>query len=118
MNYVLVKEEEVSSQGYSHQYSERLPDGRVILPMSAIKVLSNCSVELISKVRLQKLIAEQKAEAARVAAEEAAKAAAEEIARIAAENQEAVQETEGSQDGADVTVSEPSSVSSENEEEV
>lgn len=60
MNYLLVKPEELSGQGYDYKYAERIPDGRVILPLSALKVLSNFSPEIISDDKLKALIKEQK----------------------------------------------------------
>ena len=60
MNYLLVKEEQLSGQGYDYQYAERIPDGRIILPLSALKVLSNFTPEIISDDSLLLLIKEQK----------------------------------------------------------
>ena len=60
MNYLLVKPEELDEQGYDYKYVERIPDGRVILPLSALKVLSNFSPEVLSKDKLKALIKEQK----------------------------------------------------------
>lgn len=60
MNYLLVKEEQLSGQGYDCQYNERIPDGRIILPLSALKVLSNFTPEIISDDSLLLLIKEQK----------------------------------------------------------
>lgn len=59
MNYLLVKPEELDVQGYAYQYAERIPDGRVILPLSALKVLSNFSPEILSDDKLKALIKEQ-----------------------------------------------------------
>lgn len=59
MNYLLVKEEELDGQGYEYQYAERIPDGRVILPLSALKVLSNFSPDILSDEKLKALIKEQ-----------------------------------------------------------
>lgn len=61
MNYLLVKPEELDEQGYAYQYAERIPDGRVILPLSALKVLSNFTPEILSDDKLKALIKEQKA---------------------------------------------------------
>lgn len=60
MNYLLVKPEELDGQGYDYKYAERMPDGRVILPLSALKVLSNFNPEVLSKDKLKALIKEQK----------------------------------------------------------
>ncbi|WP_299095530.1 hypothetical protein [uncultured Bacteroides sp.] len=60
MNYLLVKPEELDEQGYAYQYAERIPDGRVILPLGALKVLSNFSPEILSDDKLKTLIKEQK----------------------------------------------------------
>lgn len=60
MNYLLVKPEELDVQGYAYQYAERIPDGRIILPLSALKVLSNFSPEILSDDKLKALIKEQK----------------------------------------------------------
>lgn len=60
MNYLLVKPEELDVQGYDYKYAERIPDGRVILQLSALKVLSNFSPEVLSKDKLKALIKEQK----------------------------------------------------------
>lgn len=60
MNYLLVKEEQLVGQQYDYQYAERIPDGRVILPLSALKVLSNFTPEIISDDSLLMLIKEQK----------------------------------------------------------
>lgn len=60
MNYLLVKEEQLIGQGYNYQYNERIPDGRIILPMSAVKVLSNFTPEIISDDSLIQLIKDQK----------------------------------------------------------
>ena len=35
MNYLLVKPEELDEQGYDYKYAERIPDGRVILPLKS-----------------------------------------------------------------------------------
>lgn len=59
MNYLLVKPEELDGQGYDYKYAERIPDGRVILPLSALKVLSNFSPEILSDDKLKTLIKEQ-----------------------------------------------------------
>lgn len=59
MNYLLVKPEELQEQGYDYKYAERIPDGRVILPLSALKVLSNFTPDIISGERLKALIKEQ-----------------------------------------------------------
>lgn len=59
MNYLLVKEEQLAGQGYDYQYAERIPDGRIILPLSALKVLSNFTPDIISDDSLKKLIKEQ-----------------------------------------------------------
>lgn len=59
MNYLLVKEEQLAGQGYDYQYFERIPDGRIILPLSALKVLSNFTPEIISDDSLLLLIKEQ-----------------------------------------------------------
>ncbi|MFR1083979.1 MAG: hypothetical protein ACLSFW_14570 [Bacteroides cellulosilyticus] len=60
MNYLLVKPEELDGQGYDYKYAERIPDGRVILPLSALKVLSNFSPEILSDDKLKALIKEHK----------------------------------------------------------
>lgn len=60
MNYLLVKPEELDEQGYDYKYAERMPDGRVILPLSALKVLSNFNPEVLSKDKLKALKKEQK----------------------------------------------------------
>jgi len=60
MNYLLVKPEELDGQGYDCKYAERIPDGRVILPLGALKVLSSFSPEILSDDRLKALIKEQK----------------------------------------------------------
>lgn len=60
MNYLLVKAEELDGQGYEYQYAERIPDGRVILPLSALKVLSNFSPDILSDEKLKALIKTQK----------------------------------------------------------
>lgn len=60
MNYLLVKPEELDEQGYDYKYAERMPDDRVILPLSALKVLSNFNPEVLSKDKLKALIKEQK----------------------------------------------------------
>lgn len=61
MNYLLVKTEELDGQGYDYQYAERIPDGRVILPLSALKVLSNFTPDILSDDKLKALIKGQKA---------------------------------------------------------
>lgn len=60
MNYLLVREEQLAGQGYDYRYNERIPDGRIILPMSAVKVLSNFTPEIISEDNLIQLIKDQK----------------------------------------------------------
>ena len=60
MNYLLVKPEELDEQGYDYKYAERIPDGRVILPLSALKVLSNFAPNILSDDKLKALIKEQK----------------------------------------------------------
>lgn len=59
MNYLLVKPEELDGQGYDYKYAERIPDGRVILPLSVLKVLSNFNPEILSDDKLKTLIKEQ-----------------------------------------------------------
>ncbi len=59
MNYLLVKPEELDGQGYDYRYAERIPDGRVILPPSALRVLSNFTPEILDD-KLKALIKEQK----------------------------------------------------------
>ena len=61
MNYLLVKSEELDEQGYDYQYAERIPDGRVILQLNALKVLSNFKPDIFSGDKLKALIKEQKA---------------------------------------------------------
>lgn len=61
MNYLLVKSEELDTQDYDYQYAERIPDGRVILPLNALKVLSNFAPDILSDDKLKTLIKEQKA---------------------------------------------------------
>ena len=60
MNYLLVKPDELQEQGYDYKYAERIPDGRVILPLSALKVLSNFAPNILSDDKLKVLIKEQK----------------------------------------------------------
>lgn len=60
MNYLLVTEEQLLGQNFDYQYAERIPDGRVILQLTALKVLSNLSLEIISDDKLLELIATQK----------------------------------------------------------
>lgn len=60
MNYLLAKKEDLEAQGYNYRYSERLPDGRVILPLNALRVLSGFTPEIISGENLKSLIREQK----------------------------------------------------------
>lgn len=60
MNYLLVKSEDLDAQGYPYQYAERIPDGRVILPLSALKVLSNFTPEVIDEESLKALIRQQR----------------------------------------------------------
>ena len=60
MNYLLVKPEELDGQNYDSKYAERIPDGRVILPLSALKVLSNFAPNILSDDKLKVLIKEQK----------------------------------------------------------
>lgn len=59
MNYLLVKEEQLNGQEFDYQYAERIPDGRIILPLSALKVLSNFTPEIISDDSLLLLIKQQ-----------------------------------------------------------
>lgn len=60
MNYLLVKPEELDGQNYDYKYAERIPDGRVILPLSALKVLSNFAPNILSDDKLKVLIKEQR----------------------------------------------------------
>ena len=60
MNYLLVKSEDLDAQGYTYQYAERIPDGRVILPISALKVLSNFTPEVLDEESLKALIRQQR----------------------------------------------------------
>lgn len=62
MNYLLVTTEELDAQGYVYQYAERIPDGRVILPLTALKVLSNFTPTIIDEDSLKRLIKEQRNE--------------------------------------------------------
>lgn len=86
MNYLLVKKEELDARGYDYRYKETLTDGRVILELSALRMLSGVTPEVIDGRSLKALRAEQEAaEAERLAAEEAAKKAAEEAAEASEE---------------------------------
>lgn len=60
MNYLLVKSEDLDAQGYPYQYAERIPDGRVILPISALKVLSNFTPDVLDEESLKALIRQQR----------------------------------------------------------
>lgn len=62
MNYLLVKKEELDKIGFDSQYKETIPDGRVILELSALRMLSGVTPEVIDGHSLKLLIAEQKAE--------------------------------------------------------
>lgn len=59
MNYLLVRPEQLEGQGYDYRYAERIPDGRIILPLSALKVLSDFTPDIISDDSLSRLIKEQ-----------------------------------------------------------
>lgn len=59
MNYLLVKEEHLIGKDYDYRYAERIPDGRIILPLSALKVLSGFAPEVLSDEDLKALIKEQ-----------------------------------------------------------
>ena len=59
MNYLLVKEEQLAGKDYDYRYAERIPDGRIILPLSALKVLSGFVPEVLSDEELKALIKEQ-----------------------------------------------------------
>ncbi|WP_418988167.1 hypothetical protein [Bacteroides heparinolyticus] len=59
MNYLLVKEEQLAGKDYDYRYAERIPDGRIILPLSALKVLSGFAPEVLSDEELKALIKEQ-----------------------------------------------------------
>lgn len=59
MNYLLVKEEQLVGKDYDYRYAERIPDGRIILPLSALKVLSGFAPEVLSDEDLKALIKEQ-----------------------------------------------------------
>lgn len=90
MNYLLVKKEELDKIGFDSRYKETIPDGRVILELSALRLLSSVTPEVIDGRSLKLLIAEQevakkveqerlytqKAEEEAKAAEEALRAAA------------------------------------------
>ena len=52
MSYVLAKKEDVQEL---YPFAETLPDGRLILPISAVKMLSDIEIELVSKDTLLKL---------------------------------------------------------------
>lgn len=55
MNYILVQKEQLEGKGFD--YAERIPDGRVILPITVLKVLTGISdVQIISKENLDELI--------------------------------------------------------------
>lgn len=60
MNYLLVKEEHLIGKDYDYRYAERIPDGRIILPLSALKVLSGFTPEVLSDENLKVLIKEQR----------------------------------------------------------
>lgn len=61
MNYLLVKPEELDGQNYDYKYGRTdSRDGRVILPLSALKVLSNFAPNILSDDKLKVLIKEQK----------------------------------------------------------
>lgn len=59
MNYLLVTEEQLAGKDYDYRYAERIPDGRIILPLSALKVLSGFAPEVLSDEDLKALIKEQ-----------------------------------------------------------
>lgn len=59
MNYLLVTEEQLAGKDYDYRYAERIPDGRIILPLSALKVLSGFAPEVLSDEELKALIKEQ-----------------------------------------------------------
>lgn len=62
MNYLLVKKEELDKIGFDSRYKETIPDGRVILELSALRLLSGVTPEVIDGRSLKLLIEEQKAE--------------------------------------------------------
>ncbi len=62
MNYLLVKKEELDKIGFDSRYKETIPDGRVILELSALRLLSGVTPEVIDGRSLKLLIAEQIAE--------------------------------------------------------
>ncbi len=99
MNYLLVKKEELDRIGFDSRYKETIPDGRVILELSALRLLSGVTPEVIDARSLKQLISEQeaqkKAEESRLyalKAEEEAKAA-EEAMKSAALGAEETDET-------------------------
>lgn len=59
MNYLLVTEEQLAGKDYDYRYAERIPDGRIILPLSALKVLSGFAPEVLSDEDLKALIKEE-----------------------------------------------------------
>lgn len=114
MNYLLVKKEELDKIGFDSRYKETIPDGRVILELSALRLLSGVTPEVIDGRSLKLLIAEQeaekkveqerlyaqKAEEEAKAAEEALKAAA--LGEDASESAES-DSTNESENAGDVT---------------
>ncbi len=126
MNYLLVKKEELDKIGFDSRYKETIPDGRVILELSALRLLSGVTPEVIDgrslKLLIAEQIAEQKAEQERLyalKAEEEARLKEEALAAAAlGEDASESAETDAASDTAEDTA-EPTNESDEpiNEEE-
>lgn len=126
MNYLLVKKEELDKIGFDSRYKETIPDGRVILELSALRLLSGVTPEVIDgrslKLLIAEQIAEQKAEQERLyalKAEEEARLKEEALAAAAlGEDASESAETDAASDTAE-DAAEPTNESDEpiNEEE-
>lgn len=59
-SYVLANGADLVEKGYDFQYAERVPDGRVILPLSSLRVITDIQVTIMEEKTLKALIKEQK----------------------------------------------------------
>lgn len=62
--YILVSEKEITGKAVARTYHERMPDGRLILPLSELKMLGSVeSCQIVATAReLKELIKKQKEE--------------------------------------------------------
>lgn len=61
-SYVIANPQDLDGKGIDFRYAERLPDGRVILPFSSLRVLTDIQITLMEESSLKDLIRRQNEE--------------------------------------------------------